>query len=264
MVVTTKIYQNNTYVKNIAVNTQLSNVGTAAEDPYPNHITLNWNQYLRISLDNVIGRLNHGFNLRNAANNQDDVFTREANLSAMSFNDEIFTATQVSETGNWVVVQPTTANGSVEGTFGTGLLRLRDSELKMQSLFEIEVMPREATTDAAGDNVVVALKHITAPKVVSGNGCAGALKADGSVWAWGGGVNYPTKVDVSNIIDIAAGDSTFFALGSDGTIYGWGLGFNGMSTVTRVPGAVSIVSANAMCYILTEDGSVYTDRKSVV
>lgn len=82
-------------------------------------------------------------------------------------------------------------------------------------------------------------------KVSSGGTFALALKADGSLWAWGSGnygqlgngstyfnLNVPTRVGTDTAwVDISAGQLHSLGVKSDGTLWGWGNSLNG-----QVPG----------------------------
>lgn len=75
---------------------------------------------------------------------------------------------------------------------------------------------------------------VATPKVVSGLNHTVALKADGTVWTWGynhhgqlgnGTVQssyIPEKINLTDVIDVAAGDYFSMALKKDGSIWAWG------------------------------------------
>jgi alpha-tubulin suppressor-like RCC1 family protein len=81
------------------------------------------------------------------------------------------------------------------------------------------------TTTPGFDNIIA---------IEAGQGHSLALKADGTVWAWGAngdgqlgtGDNnlafHPLQLGLSNIIAIGGGDQHSIALKSDGTLWGWG------------------------------------------
>ena len=88
-----------------------------------------------------------------------------------------------------------------------------------------------------------------------------ALKADGTVTAWGDSVFGQTAVpaDLHTAVAIAAGVDSFFALAlkADGTVVGWGFDIDG---VTDIPGTatniVAIAAGGVQCLGLRSDGTV--------
>ena len=235
-------------VKRYVMESQINTLPAGEENnPLGFSLNMNWNQYMRISLDNVIARMNHGFNLRNADGSMDDIKSNVADLvgSELSSNTDLFTVRVVNDYGTWAEIRPVTAANADEGTFGHGTLRLLDRELNIQSLYNVHIIPTAKTIEA--DNVVADKTYITSPKVVSGGNWTMALKADGTVWSWGyagntghiagyaytnsnhygGNYNYPIQnVGVSDMVDIAtSSNGTSFGLKSDGTVWGWGNGF---------------------------------------
>ena len=70
-----------------------------------------------------------------------------------------------------------------------------------------------------------------------------ALKADGTVVAWGGGVrqtNVPPNL--TNVVSIAAGSTHSLALKSDGTLAAWGSVFPSSVNITVPPAATNVVA----------------------
>ena len=110
-----------------------------------------------------------------------------------------------------------------------------------------------------------------------------ALKADGTVWAWGangGGqigngttvnTNLPVAVNtLSNVIAIAAGGSNSLALKADGTVWAWGNNFHGQAgigttnaaqsvpvQVTNLASVVAIAAGGWHSLALKTDGTVW-------
>lgn len=99
------------------------------------------------------------------------------------------------------------------------------------------------------------------------------LKADGSVWTWGGNAHGQLGVDgdhaftpvrapgLSGMRDVAAGDQFSVAVGSDGTLWTWG-GFGGKDFPRPVQAAgltgVAAVAARAQhILVLRADGTVW-------
>src|SRR5690348_10622613 len=69
-----------------------------------------------------------------------------------------------------------------------------------------------------------AQQRAIAPKVVMGDSHGVWLKADGTVWVWGGNSDayLPAKVPaLTGVRDVAAGDLFSAAVASDGTLWTW-------------------------------------------
>lgn len=121
-------------------------------------------------------------------------------------------------------------------------------------------------------------------KTVSGTYHSLALTSHGRVYAWGrnfegqlGTGNYtnrntPTLLDINNIIDIAACNSSSYALTSDGQVYSWGhngYGHLGDGTTVRKNTPVKVIQPDGVIFVqisahfdtigaITQEGDVYT------
>ena len=133
---------------------------------------------------------------------------------------------------------------------------------------------------------VVGLSEVTS--VSAGGSHVLALKADGTVWAWGGnfegelgngtfsdGIAVPAQVPgLPPIIAIAAGEAHSLALASDGTVWAWGdggdgqignglrnpSGLNGFPNPFHVPnlsGVAAITAGRQHSMALKDDGTVW-------
>ena len=67
-----------------------------------------------------------------------------------------------------------------------------------------------------------------------------ALKSDGTVVAWGGGLATDVPADLSNVVAVAAGRYHSLALKNDGTVVAWAFGL-----ATNVPSGLNNVVAVA-------------------
>ncbi|UIJ34001.1 hypothetical protein [Allobranchiibius sp. GilTou73] len=131
---------------------------------------------------------------------------------------------------------------------------------------------------------VSALSGVTG--IAAGEATGYALRADGTVWAWGDGAagelgdggsldgskltSVPRQVvGLTGVTAVAAGYFSGYALRGDGTVWAWGNGFHGelgngsgnsSSTPTQVTGLTRIVEISAgwdTAYALASDGSVW-------
>ena len=120
---------------------------------------------------------------------------------------------------------------------------------------------------------VTGLSGVTA--IATGWDSAFALRADGTVWAWGAnllgelgnGTYVPSVVPVrvpglTGVTAITAGPFTVNAVRADGTLWEWGEDAAGGSLVpVRVPGLTGITAAardGVLSYALRDDGTVWT------
>jgi hypothetical protein len=103
--------------------------------------------------------------------------------------------------------------------------------------------------------------------IAAGLGHSLALKADGTVVAWGsyysggGGGQLPMVVPsgLTNVVAIASGSDTALALKADGTLVGWGSSYNGATSVPlNLSKVVAIAGANLA--IVGEGKPVLTTR----
>jgi alpha-tubulin suppressor-like RCC1 family protein len=108
-------------------------------------------------------------------------------------------------------------------------------------------------------------------QIAAGGTNALALKGNGKVWAWGGGVATAAKVDgLSDVTQIAVGGGDDFAVKSDGTVWAWGsndFGQIGNGTVggyvptpTEVSGLSGVTQVGAgpeSVLALKSDGTVW-------
>lgn len=121
---------------------------------------------------------------------------------------------------------------------------------------------------------VVGLTDVTA--IAGSSQQAYALRADGTVWAWGenssgalgngGFANSTVPVQVTGLTDVVAITSNAgsgFAVRADGTVWAWGLGFLGnprppwSSPVAGLSGVTAITGNDSGAYVLRTDGTVW-------
>ena len=135
------------------------------------------------------------------------------------------------------------------------------------------VLTSENTVQVFGSNQedqlgILDKSEVTAPQtledldnvvsVAAGYNFSAALKYNGTVYTWGGGVQEtPTKVaGLSNVVAIAAGQMDLLALTSSGTVWQWSIG----GTPAQVSGLSNIAAIDAggsHFLALTTDGEVY-------
>lgn len=141
-----------------------------------------------------------------------------------------------------------------------------------------------STTASASPAAVSSLGNVVG--VAAGPSYSLALRADGTVWAWGRGPlgqwgqrssyittsTTPVQVgDLSNVIAVAAGGNHGLALKVDGTVWAWGTDFQGQlgdgtttgqgqGTPVQVEGILGVVAIAAgydYSLALTNDGTVW-------
>ncbi|QMV44918.1 hypothetical protein FPL14_06905 [Cohnella cholangitidis] len=85
-----------------------------------------------------------------------------------------------------------------------------------------------------------------------------ALKADGTVVAWGGNHQGQSTVPagLADVVSIAAGTEHSLALKADGTVVAWGYNGGGRSTVPAGLADVVSIAAGASFAALKADGTV--------
>jgi uncharacterized delta-60 repeat protein len=86
-----------------------------------------------------------------------------------------------------------------------------------------------------------------------------AVKADGTVVAWGGVSKPPTGLN--QVVAVSSGQFHALGLKADGTVAVWGDGSSNASAVLRIPAGlhdvVAIASGRAHCLVLLADGSMF-------
>lgn len=167
-------------------------------------------------------------------------------------------------------IDPVIAGVNAEGkvtakSYGTTRVEVTTNKLPNKAVITVEVLRKD---------------DIAFPKVVSGRDHTVALKADGTVWTFGYNGNgqlglgdtsnryKPTKVNIENVIDIAAGDQFTLLLTKDGKVYSFGangysqLARTGDNTIPQVieglEGVVQIAASTYNGMALTKNGSLYT------
>ena len=120
-------------------------------------------------------------------------------------------------------------------------------------------------------NVVNNENAKSSSKIANGNGFTIALKADGTVWAFGNinGKNSPEKIEVpEQVIDINAGESQVLLLGITGNVYSFGqnkfgeLGTgNTVNSKTPVKLGITkitkVIANHNTSFAINEEGKVY-------
>ncbi|TDV42553.1 RCC1 domain-containing protein [Actinophytocola oryzae] len=112
---------------------------------------------------------------------------------------------------------------------------------------------------------VLGLTDVTA--IAGGEWGAHALRADGTVWAWGdNGSSVPVQVSgLTDAVAIAGGSSATYAVRRDGTVWAWGGAYLGNDPPTSSPVPVQVagltdvtaVASNGRgAYVLHADGTV--------
>lgn len=164
-------------------------------------------------------------------------------------------------------------------------LGINEEIIKLVRLREMQAMeePLEAIQDglqapmrAAAQNVLSSANTTSkAPMIASGMNHNVYLKADGTVWIWGGHnstaikpmmdtYTIPTRIEMlTDIIEVAAVENYSLALSSSGVVYAWGA-YTGKGYGSRDPiivnGLSDIISIDAGLYkslALRADGTVY-------
>lgn len=107
--------------------------------------------------------------------------------------------------------------------------------------------------------------HLDAPpwlsgvvSIAAGDAYSLALRADGTVTAWGENNRGETSVPVGlrEVTAIAAGSSHGLALRKDGSIAGWGYNYSGQASPPGVSGVRSIAAGGGYSVAVAENGSV--------
>ena len=149
--------------------------------------------------------------------------------------------------------------------YGTTKIEVTTNKLPNTVLVEVEVLRKD---------------DITMPKTVSGQDFTVALKSDGTVWTWGyngyGQLGLgdksnrykPTQINITDVVDIAAGNNHVLLVTKDGKVYSYGtnsygqLGRDGNTLLPEeIPNLENIEKVAASNYhsmALGKDGSVYT------
>lgn len=125
---------------------------------------------------------------------------------------------------------------------------------------------------------VLGMTRVTA--IAGGRSQAYALRADGTVWAWGNnesgqlgngglaGANVPVQVTgLTDVVAVASSSMTGYAVRSDGTVWAWGGGLLGNSQppwsspvpvqVAGLTGVTAIAGNDSGAYVLRADGTVW-------
>jgi alpha-tubulin suppressor-like RCC1 family protein len=130
----------------------------------------------------------------------------------------------------------------------------------------------------------VEIRGLTRVRAIAAGANTGyALRADGTVWAWGDSTSgalgsatarpfavWPVRVSApSDVVSIAAGSGSAYAVLRDGSVLAWGAGSQGQlgdgsltdrvspAPVQRLAGAVAIAAGGAMAYGLDRHGRLW-------
>ena len=111
---------------------------------------------------------------------------------------------------------------------------------------------------AWGTNAAVPADISGVVAIAAGDDHSVALRADGTVVAWGmndyGQTNVPATL--SNVIAVAAGGRHCLALKRDGTMVGWGHNYNGQASPPGIAGVRAIAGGNSFSTAVTAGGEI--------
>ncbi len=92
--------------------------------------------------------------------------------------------------------------------------------------------------------------------VAGGSGFSLALRADGTVYAWGSGTGTNVPAGLGNVVAIAAGGHAM-ALRADGTVTAWGLGSSGQTNIPPgLSNVIMVAAGDVHSAALRRDGTV--------
>lgn len=93
--------------------------------------------------------------------------------------------------------------------------------------------------------------------VAGGSGFSLALRADGTVYAWGTGTGTNVPAGLGNVVAISTGGAHALALRADGTVAAWGLGSSGQTNIPLGSSNVTMIAAGDVhSAALRRDGTV--------
>ena len=189
-------------------------------------------------------------------------YVASASGGGITFNDKNFT---VGENAQTVVILEKSSTTNSSSTTSTTTSTTNSSN---------------TTTTTSGGTTEPPFE--TTPMIASQSGHTVALKADGTVWAWGyngyGQLGDGTIIErytpvqvigLSNVISITAGSHHTVALKSDGTVWAWGYNGYGQlgdgTTIERhtpvqvvdLSNVISITAINYDTFALKSDGTVW-------